>query len=466
MIGTGEPGDRVAILAQNCPQYVEVLYGVPASGRILVLLNYRLNPHEWAWIIDNAQVRTVIVEEQYLDALRAVDDQTPSVEHFIVIGNTNATDVTSYADITAAASTDAPPIDIDEHDGAVIIFTSGTTGFPKGAVISHRAVSNAVVHNTMEHEVAPGDRFLMTYPMCHAAAFSVPVNHARGGQVVLMAAFEPERFLSLVAEHRITRTALAPTMATFVLDHPSIDRYDTSSLALISYGGMPMAAATARELAARFGDLATNFGQTESTYTVTCLSSADHRRALDGDEYLLASCGRPIGAAAVAVLDDDLRVVPVGEIGELCIRSDFTMTRYWANEEATQEAFAGGWLHTGDLAHRDADGYLYIVDRKKDMIISGGQNIYPNELERVIATLPGVAEVAVVGTPDPVWGESVCAVVVRRGGYELDANQVVERCQEMLAGYKKPKQVHFVDSLPRNVLGKILKREIRTSLDT
>jgi acyl-CoA synthetase (AMP-forming)/AMP-acid ligase II len=233
---------------------------------------------------------------------------------------------------------------------------------------------------------------------------------------------------------------------------------------VVGYGGMPMPAPTARRLAERFGDLATGFGQSETTLLVTALSIADHRRAMDGEEHLLESCGRPIGLAAIDVLDDDSQPCPPGEVGELCVRSDLTMSGYWNNPEGTASAFAGGWLHTGDLVRRDDDGYVYIVDRKKDLVISGGQNIYPTEVERVIYQLPGVAEAAVVGVPDPVWGESLTAVVVARSGIPITADEIIDHCRDNLASYKKPKRVVFLDELPKNVTGKILKRELRATL--
>ncbi len=278
-----------------------------------------------------------------------------------------------------------------------------------------------------------------------------------------MPAFDAASFVDLVEQHEITRSSLAPTMADFLLADPSFDARRLPSLRTIGYGGMPMPLDTARALAERF-ELFTGFGQTESTLMVSILTPDDHARALDGEEEILLSCGRPMGSAAVTVLGEDGRPPPVGDVGELCVRSPFSMSGYWRDEEATRQAFAGGWLHTGDMARRDDDGYLYLVDRKKDLIISGGQNIYPTEIERVIRTLPSVAEVAVVGLPDPVWGERVVAVVVKRGDVASNGGDVVDVCRRHLASYKKPKEVVFVDSIPKTVTGKVLKRELRAAL--
>ena len=458
------PRDRVGILAQNVPEYVEALYGVPSARLVLTLLNYRLNPREWAWILANAGARAILVEQGYLASLEPVLGDVPSLEHVIVIGDPGGSGHIAYDALVAGRPSTPPPVEPAAADIAVLIYTSGTTGFPKGAMITHGAIQTAMLVNAMEQDVLPFDRFLMSNPMCHASGFSVLNFHIRAAEVVLLKAFDAGCFLSLIEQHRITRATLNPTMARLVLDHPSAGRYDLSSVRSVSYGGMPMPKPTAVELSERFGGLTTNFGQTESTFSVTSLSAADHRRALNGEEHLLASCGRPMGQAAVKILDDQMSEVPVGQTGEMCIRSGYTMCGYWRNEEATREAFAGGWLHTGDLARRDEEGYIYLVDRKKDMIISGGQNVYSTEVERVIGHLPGVADVAVVGAPDELWGERVTAVVVRRPGSALTERDVIAACRDRLAGYKSPKEVHFWDELPRNVLGKTLKRDIRAAL--
>ena len=367
------------------------------------------------------------MQHELFAAIEPVLAEVESLEHVVVIGGHATAPAREYESLKSLGEPDAPPI--DESSPAFLIYTSGTTGFPKGAVISHRAARMAAVSNALESELRPDDNFLMTFPMCHASGFQVPVHHCRGVPVVLFESFEPGRFLELVERHRVTRTSLAPTMAQFVLDHPAFPDADLSSVRTLSYGGMPMPAPIARRLAARFGDLSTGFGQSESTLLVTVLTTDDHRRALAGDEHLLESIGRPIGMAAVAVLDDDLRVCPPGEPGELCVRSDLVMSGYWNDPDGTAAALAGGWLHTGDIARADEEGYLYLVDRKKDLIISGGQNVYPTEVERVLHELPGIAQVAVVGAADPVYGERVVAFIVVADGLELTSDDVIAHCR-------------------------------------
>jgi acyl-CoA synthetase (AMP-forming)/AMP-acid ligase II len=459
-----EPGDRVAILARNIPEYVECLYGVPSAGLVLTLLNYRLHAAEWVYVLADAGARVLIVQHDLLAAIEPMLAQVESLEHVVVIGGNGSAPAQAYEALKSAGRSDAPPLSIDESAPAYLIYTSGTTGFPKGAVISHRAARMAAVTNALESELRADDSFLMTFPMCHASGFQVLVHHCRGVPVVLFESFEPGRFLELVEHHRVTRTALAPTMAAFVLDHPRFADADLSSVRVLSYGGMPMPAPIARRLAARVSALSTGFGQSESTLLVTALTTDDHRRALAGEEHLLESIGRPIGMAAVAVLDDDGRPCRPGEPGELCVRSDLVMGGYWNDPEGTAAALAGGWLHTGDIARADTEGYLYLVDRKKDLIISGGQNIYPTEVERVLHELHGVAHVAVVGAPDAKYGERVVAFVVRADDVELSGDDVIAHCRAHLASYKKPSQVVFVDDLPKTITGKVKKQDLRALL--
>jgi acyl-CoA synthetase (AMP-forming)/AMP-acid ligase II len=280
-----------------------------------------------------------------------------------------------------------------------------------------------------------------------------------------METFDPGRFLTLVEEQRITRTSLAPTMAAFVLDQPGLATADLTSVRGCSYGGMPMPVDTARRLADRFPALYTGYGQSESTLLVTGLTPADHRRALSGEPGLLESCGRAYEGVGLELRADDDTVADPGEVGELCIRSDYSMTGYWNRPDESAAALAGGWLHTGDLARRDDEGFVYLVDRKKDLVISGGLNVYPAEVERVLQQLPGIAEVAVVGRPDPVWGERVVAVVVARPDSPLSTDEVIAHCRTQLAAYKAPKDVVFTSALPKTVTGKYRKAAIRESLE-
>jgi acyl-CoA synthetase (AMP-forming)/AMP-acid ligase II len=277
-----------------------------------------------------------------------------------------------------------------------------------------------------------------------------------------MPAFEAGEFLKITEQQRITLASLAPTMAAFVLDHPDLNQHDLSSLRSVGYGGMPMPPTIARALIDRLGPiLVTGFGQTESTGWVTALTPEDHVRALAGEEELLTSCGRALPLIGLRVVDETMRDSPPGEPGELIIRGDLTFGGYWNDQEATAAAYAGGWLHTGDIATIDGEGFVFLVDRKKDMIVSGGQNVYSTQVELVLQRHPSVAEAAVIGLPDPVWGETVTAVVVPRAGVTIDADELIAACCEELARFKVPRHVFVAEALPKTVTGKVLKRELR-----
>jgi acyl-CoA synthetase (AMP-forming)/AMP-acid ligase II len=462
MLGLASPGDRIAILAENLPEYVECYYGVPSAGMALNFLNYRLHPKEWAWIINNAEAKVLIVQAKYLEAIQPELDSIPSLEHVIVIGGTGEGGHPSYEDVVAAAPAEEPPVVVDEDSTAWLLYTSGTTGFPKGAMLTHRNLLVAVIASVIEYEPQPDERNLVAFPLCHVSGYTVPVNHFRGGRVVLTPMFEPELWMKLVDEHQITGTAMAPTMLNFVLQHPKVREYDLSSLRGIGYGAAAMPVEVLRAAIARFGPIVySGFGMTELGGNVLTFPKSAHVRAVEGEEHLLASCGTPMCLAEVKVVDEHGTECPPGVVGEIVVRSEQTLKGYFNNEEGTRKAYEGGWFHTGDMARRDEEGFFYIVDRMKDMIITGGENVYSREVEEALYLHPSVMEAAVIGLPDPTWGENVTAVVVLKPDTSATEGEVIGAVRDRLAGYKKPKKVIFVDELPKTVSGKIIKRELR-----
>jgi acyl-CoA synthetase (AMP-forming)/AMP-acid ligase II len=317
--------------------------------------------------------------------------------------------------------------------------------------------------------VATGGRdevTLFPWPLCHVAGYVFPICHLTGTPVVLMRAYEPDSFLAHIARYRVTSASLAPTMMNMLLDNPKIDDYDLSSIRRLGYGAAPMPLEVLRRAMDRFpgAGFGTGFGMTELAGNVFSLPDEAHRAALAGDASVLQSVGQQMPLASVRIVDDDMNDVAVGEVGELVVWGDQVTMGYWGNPDATPEAFAGGWFHSGDLAKWDAAGNCYIVDRKKDMIITGGENVYSREVEEVLYKHPAVAEAAIVGEPDITWGENVVAVIQRRPGADASEDELIAFCKDNLASYKKPKRVVFVDELPRNAAGKILKRELRDQL--
>jgi acyl-CoA synthetase (AMP-forming)/AMP-acid ligase II len=450
-------GERVAILADNCPEYVECLYGVPEAGLAVTMVNQRLTAVEIEGILTDAQPAIVVVGANHED--RIADLELPSVRRRLVIGH--AGERGDYEAFVAAPAA-APPSgsDADESDVAWLIYTSGTTGRPKGAILTHRNVLTAIVGTAMEWHPSESDVALFVFPLCHVAAFVPLLHHLHGGTVVLGAGFVPAEFLTLIEKHQVTHAGLAPTMINFLLRDPACAAADTSSLRMLPYGASTIAPELLTRAIGRFGPLfVQGYGMTELAGNVLVLDQEEHRRGLAGEPHLLGAAGRATKLAHVRVVDDALDDVPVGQVGEIVVRGDQVSGGYWRNPEATAEAWAGGWFHTGDLATVDENGYVSVVDRKKDMVVTGGENVYPREVEDVLAGLPGVVEAAVIGLPDPEWGEAVTAVVVTED--VLSPDEVRRGCRASLAGYKVPRQVLFTDALPRNASGKVLKRELR-----
>lgn len=459
------PGDRVAILADNCPEYLECLYGLPEAGLAATLVNQRLTAAEIGGILTNAEPSILVVGANHEE--RVADLELPSVRQRLVIGADSGASPASpdahrdYGAFVSRAATSPPPSPAAvESDIAWLIYTSGTTGQPKGATLTHRNILTAIVGTAMEWHPSEADIALFVFPLCHVAAFVPLLHHLHGGTVVLGAGFVPGEFLTLIEKHQVTHAGLAPTMINFLLRDTACASADTSSLRMLPYGASAITPDLLARAVERFGPLfVQGYGMTELSGNVLVLGQEEHRRGLAGEPQLLGAAGLPTKLAWTRVVDDDLVDVAPGQVGEVVVRGDQVTAGYWRNPEATAEAWAGGWFHTGDLATVDEAGYVSIVDRKKDMVVSGGENVYPREVEDVLAGLAGVVDAAVVGLPDPEWGEAVTAVLVTDG--TLTAEAVREQCRTSLAGYKVPRRVLFADVLPRNASGKILKRELR-----
>ncbi len=460
-----EPGDRVAILSENCVEYVLAYYGVPLAGMGLVFLNHRLAARELADILDDAQPTVLVTEQAFLDTGRTASAGVESI-HTVVTVDTDEPGSVPFADLLDGAPTTEP--DTSDESLAWLLYTSGTTGKAKGAALSHRNVIASVCNSAVSWE--PGEespvRALFPWPLCHIAGYSVLVSHLQLQTLVLMRRYDPETFLAMVQQYRITSITGAPTMLAMLLRHPRIDDYDTSSVTRVGYGSAPMPAQVLREAMQRFpsAGFQTCFGMTELAGNVMYHSIADHIAAAQGRTELLESVGKPMALSAVRIVDDDGDDVARNEVGELLVRGEQVLSYYWNRPDATGESLRDGWFHTGDLARRDEAGYFYIVDRKKDMVLSGGENVYSREVEEVLHQHPAVGAAAVVGEPDELWGERVVAVIEPRAGEQPTERDVIDFCREQLARYKCPRRVVLVDELPRNTVGKVLKRELRQQL--
>ncbi|MER6809704.1 AMP-binding protein [Spirillospora sp. NPDC000708] len=453
-----EPGDRIAVLSGNRPEYVDLYYAVPAAGMALTFLNHRLHPSEITALVEHAQASVLIVSGEYLDAMTEHRHEMPGVK--VVVGLDGGGD-RGYADLVAGADATEPPRP-DEDSIAWLVYTSGTTGAPKGVMLSHRNLITGVISSASQWEIPDESVFLFCFPLCHVGGYAVLVNHLRSATVGIVRSYDNETFLRLVADWKVTQTGLAPTMIAFLLGHPGIEDHDLGTLEAIGYGASAIPAEVLRRGMDVLGcDFYQGFGMSELGGNILYFGTAEHRRAAAGETHLLAAAGRVMDLADIRIVDPEFTDVPPGEPGEMVVRCDQVMRGYWREPELTAEAFRDGWFRTGDVVRRDAEGMVYIVDRIKDMIITGGENVASREVEQVLYRHPDVADAAVFGVPDPRWGEAVCAAVVLRPGASAAPGDVIAFAREHLGGYKVPRRVEVVDELPRNVAGKVLKRDLR-----
>jgi long-chain acyl-CoA synthetase len=457
-------GDRVAVLALNCHRFFELYYGVPQMGAVIVPINFRIPPAEVKYILDHSAAKALAVDSALAPLVEAIRPQLETVEHFISISDTPGEGYLSYEALLMDAAPEyvAPPLAGDELLG--LFYTSGTTGEPKGVMLTHANVIANVRHIEASADYSADEIYLHSAPMFHladgAATFS---NAARGSTQVFIPRFEPVATLAAIERERVTHALLVPTMINFVLQVPNLADYDLSSLRYVTYGASPIAPEVLRQAMRAFGcDFGQGYGLTEAAPLLTVLSAADHRRAIAGDERLLASCGKAVPGVEVRVVDVGGEDVKPGEVGEIIARGPNIMRGYWRRDDDTANAIIDGWLHTGDLATVDEEGYLYLVDRKKDMIISGGENVFSTEVEAVLYAHPAVKEAAVIGVPDARWGEAVHACVALKDNRPVSAEALIEFCRPRLASYKVPHSVEIIEGeLPKGGTGKILKKQLR-----
>lgn len=463
LLGPGglRPGDRVGFAMTNCPDFLEILYACWHAGLTAVPVNAKLHASDFTYIFGHSGARIAFTTPDLVDTLGPVVDGLEECERLIVAGSPE------YRALLGTAPVDM--IARDPADVAWLFYTSGTTGRPKGAALSHRSLLGCTLSYFSDVDrVGELDHCLHLAPMSHGGGcYNIPFVAAAAGQVVPESGkFDPPEILDLIRRYPGSAFFAAPTMVKRLVEHPAAASADARNLRTIIYGGGPMYVEDCKRALDRFGDVLVQiYGQGECPMTITCLPRADLAdRSHPRWEERIASAGRAFSSVEVMVADADDRPLPPGEPGEVLVKGDLLMNGYWRNPDASAETLRNGWLHTGDVGVMDADGYLTLKDRSKDLIISGGTNIYPREVEEVLLRHPDVLEVSVIGAPDPEWGETVCAFVVRRGGALTDERALDAFCVEHMARFKRPKSYCFIEGLPKNNYGKVLKTELRERL--
>lgn len=446
------PGDRVAMLLRNCHVSAELPFGIGRAGMVTVNVNERLVEREVRYILADSGARAVITEGPFLPMLGSIRREVSGLEHILSID----------ADFEEALARTRPGPDAagGPGDTAMLIYTSGTTGRPKGVQLTHANLLGSATNFLIEAMHDPDGTYLACMPYFHVVCVPHMAALMRGMRVVV-APFQLETALSLIERYRVTVAFLVPTMiAMMVQAEDLLARYDLSSLGTVLYAAAPIPVPVLRRALERFGPIFCQmYGLTESSSLSTILRKEEHRR-----EDLLASCGREVTHVRVRVVRPGGEEADPGELGEIVIAGENLMAGYWGRPAATAEAIRDGWLHTGDIGVRDAGGYLSVLDRKHDMIITGGFNVYPREVEDVLHGHPAVADAAVIGIPEETWGETVVGVIALRAGERVSAEDLIAHCAPRLADYKRPRRIDFVDALPRNGAGKVDRLELRARL--
>lgn len=465
-------GDMVGVLATNSHEYVECYYAAAMAGATFVPLNYRAKLHELEHMIGRAAPRVLFFEERYRETLEKLED-LPSEMKRVSMGGPGDGATETFAELIASGSDEFEDAEVEESDTSILMYTSGTTSLPKGVMLTFGDFTAYVVGTVEMADGEPRGAALNCVPLYHiAGATNIMTSVWTGRKLVLLPQFDPRAWLETVEREKITHAFVVPTMMKKILDHPDFSRFDLSSLTNLSYGGAPMPLPVIRRALESFPEtvgFVNAFGQTETTSTLTVLGPEDHRLTgdPDTDEVVLkrlTSIGRPLPDVEVKVSDEAGNALGVNETGEILVRTARVMKGYAGNVEGGARTDDDGYLHTRDLGYVDEEGYVFLVGRADDMIIRGGENIAPAEVESVLQLHPAVDEVAVLGLANEEWGQIVAAAVVLRPGQSASLDELKEHCRTRLASFKKPEFVQILDELPRNPLGKILRNELRAQL--
>ncbi len=457
-LGIGK-GDRLAVLSENTYKYLEIYFAAFKLGISVTPLNFRLADPEITHILKDSESTVLFAGDGYEKRALKMLGELPGIRQRIAMDN-RAGGFDFYEDLLAGARTDEPEPNTNEEDMAILMYTGGTTGLPKGVMMTHRALMTGFISTALTFAFSKQDITCFILPLFHVSFWPAFAHLLVGGKVVIVRRPEVDGVLKVIQDERCTHINAVPTLYNWMLQLANPETYDLSSLRIMTYAGSPFPPELLKKCIQRFGPIFTQaYGMTECIGG-TSLAMEDH--CLEGERSrLLASAGRPVIGVDVAVTGMDDQPLPPGEVGEIVLRGRCVMKGYWKNPELTAEALRGGWYHTGDMGYLDQEGYLFLVDRKADMIVTGGENVYPKEVEDVLYQHPAVSIAAVVSAPDEKWGERVQAVVVLKPDQPVTEAELIAHCKSRLAGYKCPKAIAFQDSLPTTAVGKILRKDIK-----
>lgn len=456
-----KPGQRVCVLDKGHDLFFEVIFGIGKAGGVFTPVNWRLAPPEIAFVVNDAEAPVLFVGQEFAEAVAQIEGDLKTAKTVVAWdGAENGRSWSGYDQFLDGVADEDPRRDENEGDTAWQLYTSGTTGHPKGAELTNGNLCAGMASAQLAFGgVQPGDNGLVCMPLYHigGSGYALSLLYS-GARLVVHREADPGLILDTIPAERINSAFMVPALLNFLVQHPKAKQTDFSSLKAIIYGASPIPEELLAQCIEVFGcDFIQAYGLTETTGAAVTLSARDH---VVGSARLRA-CGQPVFGMDVRILSPSGDECAPREVGEIAIRGALVMKGYWHRDEANAKCFRDGWFYSGDAGYLDEDGFLYIHDRVKDMIISGGENVYPAEVESVLFAHPGVADVAVIGVPDEKWGEAVKAVVVKAPEVDVSEQELVEYCRDKIAGYKRPQSVDFIDVLPRNPTGKILKRELR-----
>jgi long-chain acyl-CoA synthetase len=460
-------GDGIGLLSWNCLECTDVVGAAMKGGFIVSPFNPRMSKEELDYIINYSEVKALFVGPELVGIIDQLRSRLPSVSHYISLEQETG-GMLFFNDLLAASSDEEPDVAVNEDDPFIIFYTSGTTGVPRGAIYTHYRKLEEARTKALTIGMQPDNKHIMILPLFHIGGWShfwAFFCVGAGNVIMTQRSFDAKATIQALQDEKATDIHIVPTHLVSMLTVPEIESYDLRSVKRIWYAASPMPLELLRKGIDRFGPIfAQGYGQTESGPDITILSRESHDvlNKSPEEQKVLTSCGQPCSWVHARIVDDEHNDVEPNAVGDIIVQSKSVMVCYWRKPDMTEETIVDGWLHTGDMGYYDDRGYIYIVDRKKDLVITGGENVYPREVEEVLYRHPAVSECAVIGVPDEKWVERVHAVVVLKGGHRASEDEIMNFCKESLARYKAPRSLEFVEALPKNPQGKILKKELRT----